>query len=241
VPGYGGGLTHGLLRVAHAVRGITATEHAPSGLLLDELAKGLASWAGWFKALPGPPVLRGRLGLDQAIARLPRPAEPWSPLEAGTFTRLGELPGYPDAVAALGRPDTAAEALSDLTAAFCRTMLANPDAVPQGLVHAVTPVAAARALLPYVPDLTTEALYARLWQVGAAIVVGFTPPAPPDGPTPASHRTPLRPDEIVARAIEHRDAHVVKVTEACAREHALRPDVVYLHAARHVLEHTPAW
>lgn len=239
LPGYGGGLTHGLLRVSHAVRAMPA-DHRPPAVLLAELAKGLASWAAWFKPLPGRPTPRGDLGLDRAIARLPRPVEPWSPLEAGTFSRMAELPDYAEAVAALRRPDTIDEALSDLTAAFCRTMLAHPRAFPQGLVHAVTPVAAARALVPHVPDLSIEALHAQLWQVGAAIVVGFTRPAGPAGPACAD-RTPPRPDEIVARAIDHRDPHVVKFTEACAREHALRPDPVYLEAACHVLDHMPPW
>jgi hypothetical protein len=252
LPGYGGGLTHGLLRVAHAVRSMPA-DHAPSNLHLDELSKGLAAWAAWFKVLPGPSLLGssslgssrlgGALGPDQAIARLPRPATPWSPLEAGTFARLDEVPDYPAAVAALRPPDDVDAALSDLTAAFCRTMLAHPDGVTQGLVHAVTPIAASRALLPYLRGPAIDALYTRLWQVGAAIVVGFTPPAgrgrPPCGGFPAG--VPLRPDEIVARAIEHRDPHVIKFTEACAREHRRRPDPVYLHAASEVLRRTPAW
>jgi hypothetical protein len=240
VPGYAGGLAHGLLRVAHAARAMP-TDHAPSSLLLDELAKGLAAWAAWFRILPGRPIVRGDLSLDTAIAGLPRPTQPWSPLDAGTFARIEDLPDYPHAVAALQPPPDIDHALSDLSAAFCRAMLANPHALPQGLVHTVTPVAAARALLPHVPDLSTEALYAHLWQVGAAIVIGFTPPAQPGRPSQVDDRTPLRPDEIVARAIEHCDAHVIKFTEACAREHSLRPDPVYLHAAQHVLEHTPPW
>jgi hypothetical protein len=241
LPGYGGGLTHGLLRTAHAVRAMPR-QHAPSGLLLDELAKGLAAWAVWYTELPGRPVLGGELDVDQAIARLPRPAGPWTPLEAGTFSRLDEVAGFADAVAALAPPAGAVpQGLSGLTAAFCRTMLANPDVVPQGLVHAVTPVAAARTLLPHLPDASAERLYAHLWQVGAAIVVGFTPAASPERPAPIVDRVPLRPDELVARAIKHRDPHVVKFTEACAREHALVPDAVYLHAAEHVLAHTPPW
>jgi hypothetical protein len=240
IPGYGGGLTHGLLRVAHTVRAMPAGQTS-SGPLLDELAKGLASWAAWFTELPGRPTLRGDLRLDEAIARLPRPAKPWSPLEAGTFTRLDELRDYPDAVTALARPSSILGALSELTAAFCHTMLANPQALPQGLVHTVTPVAAARTLLPYLPQPSAHVLYAQLWQVGAAIVVGFTPPPQPDQPAPIPDHAPLHPADIAARAIEHRDPHVVKFTEACTREHRLNPDPVYLYAAEHLLTHTPPW
>jgi hypothetical protein len=62
-----------------------------------------------------------------------------------------------------------------------------------------------------------------------------------DRPAPIFDRTPLRPDELVGRAVEHRDPHVLKFTEACAREHAIGPNPVYLHAAQHVLAVTPAW
>jgi hypothetical protein len=195
LPGYGGGLAHGLLRTAHAVRAMP-TEHPPSGLLLDELSKGLGAWAAWYRELPGR---RGRV----------------------------------------------TAALSDLSAAFCRTMLANRDAVPQGFVHAITPIAAARTLLPYLPEPSADALYAHLRHVGTAIVVGFAPPhAGAAGPAmrgPIAERAPLRPDELIARAIEHRDTHVLELTEACAREHALNPDPVYLHAAEHLLTHTAPW
>jgi hypothetical protein len=204
LPGYGGGLTHGLLRTAHAVRAMP-TGHSPSGVHLDELAKGLAAWAAWYRELPGPPSLTG-------------------------------LPGPP-------------VGLSDLSAAFCRTLLANPEAVAQGLVHAVTPIAAARTLLPYLPEPAADVLVAHLWHVGTAIVVAFTPapsPAPPARPDlhlrgPIAGRAPLRPDELIARAIEHRDTHVLELTEACAREHALNPDPVYLYAAQHLLARTPPW
>lgn len=47
--------------------------------------------------------------------------------------------------------------------------------------------------------------------------------------------------ETSARAVEHQDPHVVKFTEACAREYALRPDPVYPLAVKSVLERTPAW
>jgi hypothetical protein len=204
LPGYGGGLAHGLLRTAHAVRAMP-TGHSPSGVHLDELAKGLAAWAAWYRELPGPPTLNGLTGL------------------AGLSGRPGGL--------------------SDLSAAFCRTMLANPAAVPQGLVHAVTPIAAARTLLPYLPEPAADGLVAHLWHVGAAIVASFTPPARPglDLRGPIAGRAPLRPDELIARAIEHRDTHVLELTEACAREHALNPDPLYLYAAQHLLARTPPW
>jgi hypothetical protein len=239
--GYGGGLTHGLLRVAHAVRAMPR-DHLPSDLALAELAAGLASWAGWYKPLPGRPELTGPLTIDQAIDGLPHPTERWTPIEAGTFTRLEELDGFAASVEAVGAPESADGALSDLTATFCRVLLANPDVFSQGLVHTVTPVAAVRTLLPYLPDVSVNTVYAQLWHVGAAIVCGFTARA--DGSrrsTAADPATVPTAGQISARAAEHRDPHAVKFSEACLREHTVRDDPVYLRAAQHVLDRTPAW
>jgi hypothetical protein len=241
LPGYGGGFTHGLLRVAHGVPALP-DDGWPSDLALTELAKGLASWAGWFKTMPGRPELRGPRTLDKAIDGLPRPAEPWSPIEAGMFTRLTELQGFDYAVDALGPPQSAHEALSDLTAAFCRTLLANPTVFPQGLVHTVTPAAAVRTLLPHLPGLSPQAVYAQVWQVGAAIICGFVPPAGSTDRSRDNGEPPVPTEaEIAARAAEHGDPHAVKFAEACVRENTLRSDPVYMLAAHQVLDRIPAW
>ena len=238
--GYGGALTHGLIRVAHGVRALPV-DAPPSGLLLDELAKGLAFWAASFTALPGRPDLHGSLALPDALAGVPRPEETWSPIEAGTFARMGELRRFPSAVEALARPGSIDGALSDLTAAFCRAVLTASGPTANALVHTVTPVAAARTLLPYMAGVSIETVYAQLWHVSAAIVCGFAPPLASAATTGAPGLdTPGRP-EILARAVEHRDTHVLKFAEACAREDALRPDPVYMRAAHHVLGQLPAW
>jgi hypothetical protein len=242
LPGYAGAFTHGLIRTAHAVRAAQTTAD-PSPLAVAELAKALAYWAGSYKTLPGRPTLGGARSLDEAVARLPRPQDPWTPIEAGMFSRIGELRDFGDAVEALGPPASIDDALSDLTSTFARMMLANPDAQPIGLVHAVTPVAGARTLLGYLPTVSIEQMYARLWQVDAAIAAGFTR-VPNSGAGMRADRQDVEapsPPELVARATEHKDPHVVKFTEACLREHALRADPAYLLAAQHVIDKTPAW
>lgn len=237
LPGNAGGLTHGLLRTAHAVRALPG-EGPPPELLRAELARGLAFWAATFRRLPGKPDLRGPLDLDAAIAAVPRPREPWTPIEAGTFVRIGELERFGDAVAAHGLPEVTGEALSDLTASFCRLVLSGPPVVI-GPIHAVTPATAVRTLLPYLPAPAVEAVYARLWHVGAAIVAGFVPPG--DATPPPAADPPPSPAAILARAAEHRETHAIKFAEACVREHAIRPDPVYLRAAQHVLATLPPW
>jgi len=69
--GYIGGLTHGLLRTSHAVRALPEGGE-PSALQRDELARGLAYWAGSFARLPGDPDLHGTKRLDEALDALPR-------------------------------------------------------------------------------------------------------------------------------------------------------------------------
>jgi hypothetical protein len=241
LPGYGGAFTHGLIRTAHAVRAAETTTE-PSSLVIDELAKALAFWAGTFTTLPGRPVLAGTRSLDDAVARLPRPDDAWTPAEAGMFSRIGELPAFPDAVEALGPPASVEEALSDLTATFARLLLAQPDANPIGLIHAITPVAGARTLLPHLPSVSTRQLYTQLWHVDAAIATGFTPAPASEATAPDPGDTePPDPSELVARAADHQDPHVVKFTEACLREHAVRSDPVYLLAARHAMDRIPSW
>ncbi|MGH9193659.1 MAG: questin oxidase family protein [Acidimicrobiales bacterium] len=238
--GYAGALTHGLIRVAHGVRALP-TEGPPSDLLLAELAKGLAYWAATFKTLPGRPGLAGPLALPDAIARLPRPRQRWSAIEAGTFARMDELAGFPDAIEALGPPRSLDDALSDLTAAFAGMVLATTDGNVVGPVHAITPVAAVRTLQPYLTGVSVAALYGHLWHVGAAITCGFTPASVAERPSASPGAEVPTQTEIVARAVEHRDTHALKFAEACAREHARRPDPAYMLAAQHVIEQLPRW
>jgi hypothetical protein len=236
--GYGGALTHGLIRTAHAVRAVS-TDATPSGLMLDELASGLALWAATFKVLPGRIKPSGGLTLSQAIERLPRPIEPWPMFEAGTFSRIDELEGFADAVDALAPPPSSEDALSALIAQFCAVIVAHPNVFAVPLVHAVTPIAAARTLLPYLPTVTVEQLYGQLWKVGAAITVAFTPAGP--GENANTESDPGSPDELLARAVAHQDPHSLKVSEACVREYAVNPDPIYLLAANHVLNQLPPW
>jgi hypothetical protein len=236
--GYAGALTHGMIRVAHAVRALEGCPE-PSELLLAELAKGLALWAASFKILPGQPILRGSLRLADALTLLPRRDQPWPMVEACSFSHLDELDGFDVVVEELGPPAPGTDPLSLLSAAFCSELLSHRDVMPVPLVHAVTPIAATRTLLPYMPDITSDDMYGLLWEVGAAVVVSFAPRR--GAPAPSINVDPTSPSQLVARALEHRDPHVLKFTDACLREHALNPDPRYLHAAHHVLRQTPRW
>jgi len=68
--GYAGGLTHGLIRTAHAVRAFPA-DAPPSALERDELARGLAYWAATYVKVPEKPELRGDLAAVDGLADAP--------------------------------------------------------------------------------------------------------------------------------------------------------------------------
>jgi hypothetical protein len=235
--GSAGGLSHGIIRTAHAVRAMP-NDGGPSELASRELARALGLWAAVYTPLPGHPGLYGSLGLDEAIAGLPRPADSWAPIEAGTFSRMGELDGFAAAVEALGRPPVDDGALSELSAAFCRFLLKSSEVDPIPLVHTVTPIGTSRILFPYLAELTSEAVYAHLWQVSAAIVCGFTPASIGQMGESDAVDEVISPDELIARAVEHRDPHVLKLTEVCMSEYWNRSDPVYLAAVEHVLKST---
>ncbi|WP_255305881.1 questin oxidase family protein [Streptomyces sp. Wb2n-11] len=108
-----------------------------------------------------------------------------------------------------------------------------PEVYPVPLVHGVTAPAAVRILLPHLPHELHEPTLARLWQVHTAFLLAFTTDRRDEGTAAWRSEVPDLPptDELGARAAEHGDEHVIKFTEACLREYALRPDPRYPAAA----------
>jgi hypothetical protein len=121
----------------------------PSKLKIDELARGLAYWAGTYRTVPGNPDRHGTLALDDALRRLPRvdPEKQYGPPAAA----LNDLPGFTSAVEGLATATEAKEAISRHTAAFARVLIAHPEIPPIPLVHAITAPTAMQNMLPYLP------------------------------------------------------------------------------------------
>ena len=123
------------------------------------------------------------------------------------------------------------------TAHAVRVYQAHGEVVPVPLVHAVTAPAAVRLVLPHLPTELHASTVAALWQANVAMLVALTVDQRGENTTltTAIESDPPPFDELVARAVEHGDDHVIKFTEACAREHALRPDPRFpaaVHAAQ---------
>jgi hypothetical protein len=229
-PGMIGAATHGWLRTAHAVR---ALERADTSVRRLELARGLGYWAATFHRLPGARRDRGTLPVEEAAHALPRVAATGA--EALLTDGLHRLDGSVAFVDAVARADLGPDPLgtvSALTRAAARLFLANAHRGSLfALAHAVTASSALRIVLPHVSRETGDTLLWHGWQALAGLQTAF-------GVT--SEREPFAAyeddvEELIERAVRCSDEHGIKFTEACLREHAARPDPVYLAAAHDLL------
>jgi hypothetical protein len=112
--------------------------------------------------------------------------------------------------------------------------------VPQiQLVHTITSAAALRTLLPLCPPEFGARAYRRAWQTSASIVARIA--APSDAESEPEIAPPPDAAALAARAVEHKDDHVIKLTEACLREERIRPDPVYRAVAAAMQQRIPPW
>jgi hypothetical protein len=240
LPGLAASATHGVIRTAHAVRSLRAAGDAPEPLLVDELAQGLALWAARYQRLPGDPRLSGPLPAVPAVAALPR-LDPGVPDDgpgiSGRLRVLHRLDGYAGSLDRWGPPADPDAALDELIGAAARVLAARSDA-PIAFCHAVTAPAAVRMVLPELPPALRTASVAASWQAVGGIVAAFAVPRLPAEGDPAAAELPAA--ELVGRAVEHGDEHVIKLTEAALREHARTGDPTLLVAADRFRTRIPA-
>ncbi|MCV7232071.1 hypothetical protein BST20_26810 [Mycobacterium branderi] len=228
VPGLLAALTHGLIRTAHAVRCLTAAAH-PDDAALTELARGLAYWAARHARLPGEVAFAGEQTIAEAITRVGRGRSDLSELEGS--------PGYVEALSALS-PLDAGRRLSEMTTTFAGVYLAHPDDPPVPMVHGVTAPAAMRIALAQLPEDLHEASVAAMWRVHLAMLALFTRDvgAEQQSLEVASRSASPSWQELFGRTAENGDEHVIKFTEACARENALQPDPRFPAAVQAALD-----
>jgi len=252
LPGLAASATHGVIRVAHAVRSLRSAGDRPDPLLVDELAQGLGFWAARYQTVPGNPGLDGPLDAVSATTRLPRldPAEPSDgPGVGGRLRNVDRLPGLPAALDAWGpaqRPDASApspdEVLDELIGAAARVLAARSDA-PIAFCHAVTAPAAVRLVLPELPVELQRSSVVVSWQAVGAIVAAFAAPRLSTEADAAALVGDAAPDTVVAslqaRSIEHGDEHVIKLTEAAGREFRRTGDTTLLVAADRFRDRVP--
>jgi len=248
LPGIAAGATHGVIRTGHAVCALLAApedaEDAQNQPALDELGHGLAFWAA--RSRPAP-VAGGPAGWLEPLAALdavPRIASQQGNL-AARFGQLTEESGWPAAVARLRPATTPGEVqtrLADLVSAATLRYLSHGHGHPVLLVHTATAPNAVLHTLPALPeDLWAPSLTA-VWAASAAIFAAYAPPEGPEGPestAPAPRPTlpGAAPDavaDVLDRAVDHGDEHVIKFTDTACEVYTRTGQVEALAAALHV-------
>lgn len=236
IPGLAAAATHGVLRTAHAVRGLSASD-TPSRR--RELAEGLGYWAATWQTLPGEPSTAAARLPSDAIADVPRLHEPGFVIE-GMITdglrQVGDDPAFAGLID-LAVPDQPSRFLSDLTRTTARWFLSDRSA-PIVFVHTVTAPSALRFLTPDLSPETVNHALRYAWQTCAALYAWYMLEEPSWEPTDESGHDHA---ELIERAVAARGPHTIKFVDACLREHALDPDPVYLYAAAAAAERVGEW
>jgi hypothetical protein len=230
---------HGVIRVGHAVRSLGEAE---TPLRLRELAEALGYWAATYQTLPAtsaPGEARSRPREAIARVRLVPPEERrFTGTIVSSLEALGDFPDFKPVVAILDTEADPSALISELTEVFARVLVANARDVLGAIVfvHGVTGLTAVRSLVPLVDPESATRMIRYGWQASAALYAAFGSerPAARDGDLPAGDV-----EALVDEAVAHGDEHAIKLTEACVREHALRPSPAYFSAARLAIELLP--
>jgi hypothetical protein len=227
--------THGVIRVAHAVRALSRNE---TPIRIAELAAALGYWAACYQELPTTTATK--VAKNRPLTAIQR--VPVVPLEQRKFTgtivasldRLTEFLPFASVIDAVDLTGNAAAVVSELTETFARVYLANAHDVLSTIVfvHGITSGASIRLLAPHLQESAVREALRYTWQAQCGIYAAFGLRAVSEQPssTPRESR-----DQLIDMAVMNGDEHVIKLTEACLREYELNPKVEYLAAARHAM------
>ncbi|HEY6313612.1 MAG TPA: hypothetical protein VIY52_22805 [Streptosporangiaceae bacterium] len=237
LPGIAAGATHGVIRTGHVVRALLAApEPVDDRASLDELAHALAFWAARSRAMPAAADPAGTLDPLAALDAVPRIASQQGNL-ANRFGQLTEESGWPASVARLRPAESSGEVqtrLADLVTAATLRYLSHGHGQPVLLVHTATAPNAVLHALPALPaDLWVPSLTA-VWAASAAIFAAY---APPEGAAPGPPPLQVGPGavaEVLDRAVDHGDEHVIKFTDTAAEVYTRTGQAEALAAALHV-------
>lgn len=229
-PGFLAGATHGMLRTAHAVRGMSEGESRAGRA---ELAHGLAYWAARYYAMPASPPGEV-LPLSQALERVPLVPPERRRNNGFITTAVVAVAGEEEFAPIANTLDLSGgldASLSEFTRSFARIYLENAHISPIAFIHSVTAPSAIRMLQPVVGDGIARDLLRYGWQAGAAFISAYTRPG-----DVRAWDAPESPDweDLADRAVAAVDEHAIKMTEACLREYRIAPDPVFAAAAADV-------
>ncbi len=203
LPGMYGGSTHPVIRVGHAVRGLSSQETAPR---LAELAHGLGYWAARHHAAPGAAPVPGAASAAGALDAVPAVAV----REGGFPQRLARVSRLPVWAPAPATPQEARARLQELVRAAVHRYATHGHGEETMLVHASTAPNAVLRVLPALPRaLWTPSLRAA-WTASAAVTAMY---APDEAIAYRDRARGLAPEEVFERAAAHGDEHVVKFAD----------------------------
>lgn len=214
LPGIAAGATHGVIRAGHATRALL--DGPAHGHRLAELAHALGYWAARWQQVPGATDPRGAADPARALAAVPRIADQSGGIRE-RLARLTGTPGWPAALVtlrAVDEPQHIQALLADLVTAATMRYLSHGHGNEIMLIHAATAPNAVLRTLPALPTRLWGPSLTAAWAASAAVTAVYTPaePAPTDAlPVPPTGRDAA--DEVFARAVAHRDEHVIKMAD----------------------------
>ena len=205
---------HGLLRVAHAVRGLRRCEAtgAPDAVLLAELARGVDYWSRGSEVLPAPDQLvgdRSPVMWAAAVSRLPA-RDRVDGLLTVNLSAAARQDGFVEQVASLAPAATVPDTLDAIALEATGAYLANRDIAAFALLHGVTVSTMARELVALLDDRSANRLLGAVAAFVAAAIAGFDE-ALPDVAASASHPAA---DLLALGAADTLDDHTIKLTDA---------------------------
>lgn len=228
LPGIVAGATHGVIRVGHAVRAL-GRESGATGPALTELAHGLAFWAARYRPLRGLTDPAGDRRPDQALGAVTR-LDDRAGLIAARLDRLQNTATWTSDLRRLRAPDGEAEVLTlldDLVAGAVGLYARFGYGSPVLLVHTATAPNAVRHVLPSLPVELWRPSLTAAWAASAAVMAMYAPPDPQPWALPAS----LTADDVLARAADHGDEHVLKFADTALDAYDRGHDPALLAAA----------
>lgn len=233
VPGIAAAATHGVIRVGHAVR---ALDDADTAVRRREMGAALASWAARYRLIPTSRPA-GVAGADDALATVPTVAD-----QAGgaghRIAQLAATPGWHEALRSLrmtSDPDAHLARTGSVAAAAARRYLTHGHGNAVMLVHAVTAPTAVLRSMPVLARDHWEVSADFAWSAAAALHAAYASPSGRTLDVPQ-----LDPSELMARAVEHGDEHVIKLADAVVDAFGRTADPTVLAAGACSLDLIPA-
>lgn len=227
-PGLIGQATHGLLRAAHAAAALNS-EDTPARR--DEFADGMAYWASGYMALPAGMLApdEAPLPLAEAFASIPIVPIAERRNEGAITTAVTVLASRNDFAPVINRLKIGVNLENtalDMAEALVPVFLEQARDILSTIVftHTLTSLQAIMRLMPLVDKNTANTLLRHGWQAAAALVACYVESGLADRETPETERE----TDIVARAIEHGDDHVIKLSATCLAFHKKRANEGFL-------------